>query len=133
MTVLNRILEFNKATGILQYEADPRHAETVVKLLGLESAKPLATPAEKMTSAEVLKAMEMLILPPEQASTYRSIMMRGAYLSQDRLDLCEATKTLARYMSAPTEDSWGRHKRVADTSLVSHVWHSKILTVRSPV
>ena len=56
-----------------------------------------------------------LILPPlkaEQASKYRSLVMRCAYLSQDRVDLCESVKSLARFMSSPTEHSWTRLKRL---------------------
>ena len=43
--ILNRILTWGRA-GI-EYEADPRHAEAIVKDLTLESANPVATPAEK--------------------------------------------------------------------------------------
>ena len=38
MIVLNRVLEYD-SSGVLSYEADPRHAEYIVKNLGLEGCK----------------------------------------------------------------------------------------------
>ena len=49
---------------------------------------------------------------PREAKIYRSLVMRAAYLSLDRGDLCEAVKTLARSTSVPDEDSWARLKRL---------------------
>ncbi|CAE7245381.1 unnamed protein product [Symbiodinium sp. CCMP2592] len=112
LTVLNRIIEYDKATGTVKYEADPRHAEMVVKSLGLETAKPVTTPAEKQTLQSVLASMTMPPLPPDQASLYRSVVMRASYLSQDRADIAEAVKTLARRMQSPTEYDMSRLKRL---------------------
>ena len=112
MTVLNRIIEYDKKSGTIYYEADPRHAEAVVKQLKLENAKEVTTPGEKVSQDEAFRAMELPPLPAEQASQYRSLVMRCAYLSQDRVDLCESVKSLARFMSAPTEHSWSRLKRL---------------------
>ena len=112
LTVLNRIIEYDKATGTVKYEADPRHAEMVVKTLGLETAKPVTTPAEKQTLQSVLASMSMPTLPPDQASLYRSVVMRASYLSQDRADIAEAVKTLARRMQSPTEYDLTRLKRL---------------------
>ena len=36
--------------------------------------------------------------PKVEQTTYRSVVMRASYLSQDSPDLSEAVKTLARYM-----------------------------------
>ena len=45
-------------------------------------------------------------------SLYRSMVMRGAYLAQDRADIQFACKELARRMSAPTQDDWAALKRL---------------------
>lgn len=112
MTVLNRIIEYDKITGKIRYEADPRHAETVIKQLNLDTAKAVVTPAEKGSAQEAIEATGLPPLPPDRASLFRSIVMRRAYLSQDRVDLCESVKSLARFMSAPTEHSWSKLKRL---------------------
>ena len=41
--ILNRIIRYT-ASGI-EYEADARHSELIIKQLGLESAKPISSPA----------------------------------------------------------------------------------------
>lgn len=45
MTVLNRILEYNKETKALTYEADPRRCEAVVRQLRLENPRAAVTAA----------------------------------------------------------------------------------------
>lgn len=41
-------------------------------------------------------------LTPEEASVYRSVAMRAAYLAQDRPDLQVATRSLAQGLQQPT-------------------------------
>lgn len=110
---LARVLdEDHKSTGTVSYEADPRHAEHLVKALKLENAKPVSTPAEKQKLNEILAAEGMPGLPAEMASQYRSLTMRVAYLSLDRPDLSECVKSLARHMQAPSEYAWSKLKRL---------------------
>jgi len=112
MCVLNRLISYDKKTGVVRYEADPRHAEHIVKELNLGTCKPVSTPSEKPKLADVMAAEERLVLEPAQVSQYRSITMRAAYLSLGRADIAEAVKSLARHMQGPTSYSWGRLKRL---------------------
>ena len=112
MSVLNRIISYNKADGVVSYEADARHAEQIVKELDLTNAKAVTTPSEKQRQEDVLDAEDLPVLSPEEASKYRSLVMRAAYLSLDRADIAEMVKGLARHMKAPTSYSWGRLKRL---------------------
>ena len=45
ITILNRCVEWT-SHGLL-YEADPRHAEILIRELGLENTKPVVTPGVK--------------------------------------------------------------------------------------
>eukprot|EP00438_Fugacium_kawagutii_P000480 Skav216940 [mRNA] locus=scaffold3396:50058:57739:+ [translate_table: standard] len=112
MNVLNRVLDFDKSTGTLTYEADPRHAEHIIKELKLEGCKPVSTPAEKQKQDEVAASEAMPQLSAEETTKFRSLTMRAAYLSTDRADISEAVKSLARHMQKPTEYSWGKLKRL---------------------
>ena len=47
LTVLNRIVTYDHETGKVTYEADPRHAEMIIRQLNLENAKSVVTPSEK--------------------------------------------------------------------------------------
>ena len=112
MCVLNRALSFDKTSGILSYEADARHAEYIIKALGLEEGKSVATPAEKQKADEVSASENLPTLEKEEATLYRSLTMRAAYLLSDRADISEAVKSLARHMQAPTSYSWAKLKRL---------------------
>ncbi|CAJ1341845.1 unnamed protein product, partial [Effrenium voratum] len=112
MCVLNSVLEFNKDTGVLTYEADPRHAEHIIRALNLEESKWVSTPAEKQKLTDVLAAEGLPELDETATAQYRSLTMRAAYLSMDRADLSEAVKSLARHMKSPTSYSWGRLRRL---------------------
>ncbi len=112
MCVLNRLISYDKKSGVVRYEADPRHAEHIVKELNLGTCKPVSTPSEKPKLADVMAAEELLVLEQAQVSRYRSLTMRAAYLSLDRADIAETVKSLARHMQGPTSYSWGRLKRL---------------------
>ena len=112
MHVLNRVVTFDKKTGEVCYEADPRHAQHIVRALGLEGCKPVSTPAEKQKMSDILSSEEMSELEREELTQFRSLTMRAAYLSADRADVAEAVKSLARHMSSPTAYSWTRLKRL---------------------
>jgi len=107
--ILNRILTLtNKG---VEYEADPRHAEIVIKELGLTDAKGVVTPGTKdegTTKADCEKPLE-----GHKASEYRAHTARLNYLTTDRPDIAFSVKELARTMSAPTNGCWDKLKRLA--------------------
>ncbi|CAE7372762.1 GIP, partial [Symbiodinium sp. CCMP2592] len=111
MTVLNRVVTYDRTTGTATYEADPRHAEALIRDLGMETAKPAKTPAEKKKGSDLKAMLESQPLNAELAKQYRSHTMRAAFLAQDRPDIAEATKSLARHMKEPTEFAWADLKR----------------------
>eukprot|EP00973_Karenia_brevis_P013491 1832173-Karenia_brevis.AAC.1 len=86
MTVLNRILRFDKTDGSVEYKADPRHAELMIREMGLETANSVNTPNQGSRDPND----DGVPLGYEDASKYRSVVMRGKYLAQDRGDIAEA-------------------------------------------
>ena len=102
--VLNRIISW-KDEGIW-WEPDSRHADLVVEILetkmgseGRQGSK-VKTPIAKPTADDMEKDKEFL--SSEEASVYRSVAMRAAYLAQDRPDLQVATRSLAQGLQQPT-------------------------------
>ncbi len=73
MKFLNRVIRWTE--GGLEYEADPRHAELIIKQLGLEEAKEVATPGEKEEAPEDDEDDEEL--NPEDTGRYRAIAAMG--------------------------------------------------------
>ena len=110
--ILNRYVRWKSDGGKnwMEYEPDPRHAELIVKSLKVESAKGVTTPSVKKRLEDVLTTSPQL--DALQTRKYRSVVMRAAYLSQDRPDLSYSTKELARDMQKPTEQSMTNLKRL---------------------
>ena len=79
-------------------EPDARHAQPIVKKLGLENAKAVETPAEKLSSDKQWADSNERPEGKLEQKTYRSVVMRASYLAQDNPDISEAVTTLARYM-----------------------------------
>ena len=113
LTIENRIVSLDKSTGTVSYEADPRHAEMIVRQLQLENAKAVTTPAEKKKLADVISASGLPQLDTEKTTLYRSLVMRAQFLAQDRADLSEAVKSLTRKMRSPNEVDMKDLKRLA--------------------
>ena len=130
---LNRVVSLypgkrNKAC----VEADSRHAQLIVRGLGLErGAKGVYMPSEKRSVDRQILDSRSQALNPEWALKYRSLVMRAAYLSQDRPDIGECCKGLARHMQQPNEADLGRLKRLGryllrSPSVVREFWEQEL-------
>ena len=111
--VLNRNISWKdiswKDEGIW-WEPDSRHADLVVEILEPKigkdgravsaQASKVKTPIAKPTAKDIEKDKEFL--SSEEASLYRSVAMRAAYLEQDLPDLQVATRSLAQGLQQPT-------------------------------
>ena len=79
--VLNRTIRWT-AAGI-EYEPDQRHAEIIIKEMGLENAKPSTSPG----SAETPEEAKLMAASPEMnasdATEYRGLAARISFLAQD--------------------------------------------------
>ena len=105
--ILNRLISWTER-GI-ELEADPRHSELIIKEMGCEGAK-VTTALVKERVGEIDEAE---LLDSEEASRYRSVSMRLAYLSQDRPDLQVLAKELAKGLKNPTKSHLTMLKRAA--------------------
>lgn len=94
--ILNRLVSWTNR-GI-ELEGDPRHAEIIIREMGCSGGK-ITTPLVKERVEEVDSADP---LSSDDASKYRSVSMRLAYLSQDRPDLQVLAKELAKGLKSPT-------------------------------
>jgi hypothetical protein len=97
----------------LRIEPDARHAQLIIKELGLEKGNGVETPAEKKSVEQQLMDSETKPLNDQMKKQYRSCVMRAAYLAQDDPSINEATKNLARNMNCPLEAHWTALKRLA--------------------
>jgi hypothetical protein len=109
LRVLNRVIRWTP-TG-LKYEADPRHAEIVVRgVAGAE--RSLSAPGTSSKDFEATPGEDQ-DLPERVARLFRSFAARANYLAMDRPDISQATKELCRRMSAPRSADLRALARVA--------------------
>ena len=120
--VLNRTIRCSEKGW--EYEPDQRHAELIVKDLGLTKAQPVGTPGEKLKPTEESEEK----LEPAKATQFRQIAARANYLAQDRPDIMFAVKEICRQMSSPSIKSWNLLKRLGrylianQRCVVHYVW-----------
>ena len=98
---------------LMEIEADQKHVPRSLEDLGLVQRNVVKTPRVKLSATESNAIENSSILEREQATLFRSGTMRCAYLAQDRADISEAIKCLARGMSKPRTGHMTQLKRVA--------------------
>ena len=107
VVILGRTLKFTEMG--LEYTADGKHRDTILKELGLEpeskSLRCLALGADKMDEAG-----DEDELPKEAVAIFRSVAARSNYLGMDRPDIQYGVKELCESMSRPTQRSWRQLK-----------------------
>ena len=106
--VLNRVIRVTPEGW--EYEPDQRHAEMIIKDLGLNEAKSVATPGEEEKKWEEELNKEELM--PDDATRFRAIAARMNYVAADRPDLMYSVKEICRNMARPTRGAWKKLKRV---------------------
>ena len=109
--VLNRTIRWTQK-GV-EYEPDQRHAELLVREMGMETSKPVATPGVADTAEEHAAYENSPELTRADATLFRGMAARLNYLSLDRPDLQFAAKECAKRMARPREADWNKLKRVA--------------------
>ena len=106
--ILNRVISW-KDYGV-EYEGDQRHAEIIVKQMGLlENTKCAPTPGIRRKKEEI----DETELGQRESSLFRGIVARANYLSQDRSDIRFAVKELSRHMAKPRVGDIESAKRLA--------------------
>ena len=98
LRTLNKVVRLTEE-GV-ELEADPRHAELVIRELGLEGSKGCTAPGVKGNEAEDIDAAGVE-MNKEDARRYRAIVARLNDLSPDRVDNGFAVKEAARNVAKP--------------------------------
>jgi hypothetical protein len=104
LKVLNRFISATEDGFV--YESDVRHADILIKELGLENAKKVNTPV-----ADVHHESDEL-LDHDKFKKYQSLCARANFMAIDRFDLQYAAKECCKAMSRPTMRDWAKLKRI---------------------
>ena len=98
---------------LIEIEADQKHVLRLLEDLGLIQGNVVKAPRVKLSATEADTIENSPILEGGQATLFRNGTMRCAYLAQNRADISEAIKCLARGMSTPRTGHMMQLKRVA--------------------
>ena len=93
----------------IEYEADPRQAEQLIRDLGMSGSKSVGTPGVKVTSEQLTEDKDLTY---QRQRPHRGVAARSNYLSADRPDMQHAAKEVCRWMSTPTETALLALKRI---------------------
>ena len=107
---LNRIAIWNNPHG-LEYEADTRHVDIILKQLQMTEAKPVSTPGTKeegRTGEDSEIALE-----EEEATQYRARVSRCNDLAPYKPDTLFSVKGVAPALAKPTRGDIQKFKRLA--------------------
>ena len=110
MRILNRIVTWYPDR--IEYEPDQRHAEIIIKQMGLEDdTKNVVSPGYKRDPKT--DEQDQVELSGQAASMYRAMAARANYLAQDRSDIRFAVKELCRRTAKPRMMDMHAMKRLA--------------------
>ena len=118
MRVLNRLITWCPGEGI-KYEADPRHAQILIKeVLEGRNKKAVVTPAVRVESEtdktkeegirEVKRQTKTEPEEEHEATRYRGLAARANFLAIDRPEIQFAVKETCRRMSSPCKRDWDK-------------------------
>ena len=107
--ILNRIVRWTPYGW--EYEADQRHAELIVKAMGLEECGSVTTPGEGEPTWKMEDNEKHL--SEKEATQYRMVAARANYLAADRTDIQYTTKECCRGMATPQVQHLNGLKRLA--------------------
>ena len=108
LLILGRTLRWTEDG--LEYTADERHREQLMKATGLnETSNGVVGPAAKDDMDEPGDEDD---IGAAESARYRGAAARLNYLAQDRCDIQYATKEVCSTMSSPTGAGWRKIKRV---------------------
>ncbi len=105
--VLNRLVRWTDHG--LEYEADPRQCEKLLRDVKLDGAKSVGSPGVKPSMEQIESDRP---LPADKQSPFRAVAARANYLAADRPEIQFAAKEVCRWMSSPSELSLGALKRM---------------------
>ena len=107
----------------VRLEADPRHAELIIKEYATEGGRETASPGEKGLFKKERDTNEAMQLNGEEATRYRAAVARLNYMCAERPDLQFSVKELARSMSSPCNIDVVKLRRLAKYLRGRPRWH----------
>ena len=105
LKILNRTIKINVLNGEMTLETDTKLVENALEIRKLKGAKSVDSSRVRRNEKQKAQIENSEKLTSVESTLYRSLVMKLAYVAQDRVDIAEAVKFLTRHMKEP----WSGH------------------------
>ena len=92
-------------------EADTKLVENALESMKLKGAKGVDSPRVRRIEEQTAQIENSEKLTSAESTLYRSLVMKLAYVAQDRVDIAEAVKCLTKHMKEPRSGHMQELKR----------------------
>ena len=112
LKILNRTIKIDVLNDEMTLEADTKLVENTLESMKLNGAKGVDSPRVRRTEEQTAQIENSEKLTSAESTLYRSLVMKLAYVAQDRVDIAEAVKCLTRHMKEPRSGHMRELKRL---------------------
>ena len=112
LKILNRTIKIDVLNGEMTLEADTKLVENALESMKLKGAKGVDSPRVRRTEEQSAQIENSEKITSAESTLYRSLVMKSAYVAQDRVDIAEVVKCLTRLMKEPRSGHMQELKKV---------------------
>ena len=112
LKILNRTIRIDVLNDEMTLEADTKLVEGAVESMKLNGAKGVDSPRVRRFEEQTAQIENSEKLTTAESTLYRSLVIKLAYVGQDRVDIAEAVKCLTRDMKEPRSGHTQELKRL---------------------
>ena len=98
LKILNRTIKIDVLHDEMTLEADTKLVENALESMKLNGAKGVDSPSVRRNEEQTAQIENSEKHTSVESTLYRSLVMKLAYVAQDRVDIAEAVKCLTRHM-----------------------------------
>ena len=112
LKILNRTIKIDVLNDEMTLEVDTKLVKDALETMKLVDAKGVVSPRVRRNEEQAAQIENSEKLTSAESTLYRSLVMKLAYVAQDRLDIAEAVKCLTRHMKEPRSRHRSELKRL---------------------
>ena len=112
LNILNRKIRIGVLNDDMTLEADTKLVENALENMKLKGANGVDSPRGRRTEEQTAQIENSEKLTSTESTLHRSLVMKLAYVAQDRIDIAEAVMCLTRHMKEPRSGHMQELKRL---------------------
>ena len=101
LKILNRTIKIDVLNDEMTLQADTKLVEGALESMKLTGAEGVDSPRVRRNEEQTAQIENSEKLTSSESTLCRSLVMKLAYVAQDRVDIAEAVKCLTRHMKEP--------------------------------